>query len=219
MNTTMDHNELMLEYASGALPEGPSLIVASKLALDEDARSEYRNIEAIAGALFEDLEPEAVSGDLLDATLARLDSDDQAVPMPAPVQHDAATRDIIPHPLRQYLPADLDGLSWTARSNGLEQCEVPLANSGYKASLLRIKAGEKMPRHTHKGSEYTLVLKGGFSDSSGHYGRGDMAVCDGSVDHSPVADAGEDCICLTVLDAPIRMTGLIGRFVNPFVRF
>ncbi|MFN3230850.1 MAG: ChrR family anti-sigma-E factor [Alphaproteobacteria bacterium] len=219
MNAIMDHNDLMLDYASGALAEGPSLVIASKLAMGESSRSEYREIEAIAGALFETIDPSEVSDTLLDETLARLDADDEPIAIPAPIQHDEATCAVVPHPLRQYLAADLDGLNWVARGPGLEQCEVPLADKSFKASLLRIRAGEKMPRHTHKGIEYTLVLAGGFSDESGHYGRGGLAVCDGDVDHSPVADWGEDCICLTVLDAPIKMTGLIGMFVNPFVRF
>jgi putative transcriptional regulator len=36
--------------------------------------------------------------------------------------------------------------------------------------------------------------------------------------HRPVVDSDEECICLAVLDAPLKLTGMIGRLVNPFLR-
>ena len=34
-----------------------------------------------------------------------------------------------------------------------------------------------------------------------------------------IADEGQDCLCLAVTDAPLRLTGLFGRLLNPFIRF
>jgi putative transcriptional regulator len=34
-----------------------------------------------------------------------------------------------------------------------------------------------------------------------------------------VADEGEECLCLAVLDAPVRLRGLLGRVANPFLKF
>ncbi len=75
-----------------------------------------------------------------------------------------------------------------------------------------------MPVHTHEGTELTLVLAGAFSDAHGHFLRGDVAEADASVEHQPVADPGEDCLCLAVTDAPLRLTGPFGRLLNPFLR-
>ena len=83
---------------------------------------------------------------------------------------------------------------------------------------MRIKSGTAMPSHTHEGTELTLVLAGGFSDERGHFLRGDLAEVDASVDHRPIADPGDDCICLAVTDAPLRLTGPFGRLLNPFLR-
>jgi putative transcriptional regulator len=66
--------------------------------------------------------------------------------------------------------------------------------------------------------EMTLLLAGGFSDETGHYLRGDVALADPSVDHRPVADPGEDCLCLAVTDAPLRLTGRFGRYLNFLAR-
>ncbi len=53
------------------------------------------------------------------------------------------------------------------------------------------------------------------SAEHGHFLRGDLAEADGSVDHRPIADPGEDCLYLAVTDAPLRLTGPVGRLLNP----
>ena len=58
------------------------------------------------------------------------------------------------------------------------------------------------------------MLKGGFTDSTGHYRRGDIAIADSEVDHRPRADDDEDCICFAVSEAPLRLTGPFVRFVR-----
>ena len=42
---------------------------------------------------------------------------------------------------------------------------------------------------------------------------------DASVDHSPVVDSNEDCICLVALNGSIELRGWFGRLIQPFVRF
>ena len=218
-NTTPGHEDLLTDYATGALPEGPSLIVATYAALDETAREKVEALEEVGGAMIDAIEPAPLSDGMLDRMMEDLEAESGA-PLVATPSFNPETASIVPGPLRRYLPDNLEALHWSRHGKSVEQVELPMSASGrYKASLLRIKAGETIPRHTHKGTEYTLVLAGGFTDEDGHHGRGDLSVCDGSVEHSPVADVGEDCICLTVLDAPIKMTGLVGRFVNPFLRF
>ena len=75
-----------------------------------------------------------------------------------------------------------------------------------------------MPVHTHRGREYTLVLAGSYRDNGSHYGPGDVSLKDASDVHRPVVAGDEDCVCLAVLDAPLRLTGMLGRLVNPFLR-
>jgi putative transcriptional regulator len=38
------------------------------------------------------------------------------------------------------------------------------------------------------------------------------------VNHTPVADDDEDCICFAVTDAPLRLTGPVGRIVQSFFK-
>ena len=84
--------------------------------------------------------------------------------------------------------------------------------------MLRIAPGHGVPQHSHRGTELTLVLEGGFSDITGHYVRGDIQVADQELDHQPVADDHVACICLAVTSDHLRLTGPLGRIIDPFLR-
>ena len=50
------------------------------------------------------------------------------------------------------------------------------------------------------------------------YARGDVEIADGDLEHVPVAEPGEDCICLAATDAPLRFKAMIPRLAQPFMR-
>lgn len=125
---------------------------------------------------------------------------------------------LFPKPLIRYVGHDLHNVPWRTRLPGFKEYRIE-ERDGISASLLWIRAGKPMPHHTHEGTETTLVLCGGFSDYKGAWGRGDIAICDDQDDHRPVADDdGEDCVCFAVTDAPLRLTGPIGRIVQRLIR-
>jgi putative transcriptional regulator len=204
--------DALMDYATGTLAEPMALLVASHVSLCPDCQGHVRAFEAIGGALMEQIAPEQVSDHLLDATLARLG--EQMRPAAAARAPDI----ILPTPLHAYLGRDVDQIRWRKLGPGLSEALLPVGNGGYKTSLMRVRAGSRMPVHTHRGNETVLVLAGGFSDEAGHYGRGDVASADKSRTHRPVADEGEDCICLAVVQGGLRLTGPVGRWLNLFVR-
>ena len=218
---------LLLDYAAGACGEAEALIVAAHLTLCPMCRERLLELEGLGGALLDDLPTVDMAPDSFAQLLDRLDDCEHDAPAsvaispgrPALERQGAVDRVLLPAPLRAYLGDDVDGLDWRSVTRGID--EVPLATNpdGAKVRLMRIRAGAKVPAHTHEGSEITLVLAGGFADGRGHFLRGDVAINDREVDHSPVADDDEDCICLAVTDAPLKLTGTIGRFLNPFVKF
>lgn len=122
-----------------------------------------------------------------------------------------------PLAIEAFLGMPLGEVAWKKVMPGFAEYKLPDMD-GCEVSLLRIDGGKAMPVHTHHGSEITLVLQGGFADDHGHYGVGDIAYADSEVNHKPVADEGEVCICLAVVDAPLELTGPLGRLVNPFRR-
>ena len=93
-----------------------------------------------------------------------------------------------------------------------------MGEKDYEVALHRIDAGGKAPEHDHRGREITVVLTGSFSDEDGVYQPGDFLVREPGDTHRPFAARNEDCICLSVLEAPIKLTG-IKRILNPFLSF
>jgi putative transcriptional regulator len=180
------------------------------------ARARYQAMEDAGGMLLADLEPAPLSSRLLTDTLRLLDRPDD---IREPILPDAETRHLLPPALWRYVPDGLAGLRWTKWGGSVQEAVLPLADTSHRAMLLRIKAGHGVLQHDHAGMEYTVVLSGGFSDETGHYAPGALQLCNGSVTHTPVADPDQDCVCLGVLSAPIRVTGLMGRLVNPFLKF
>ena len=85
--------------------------------------------------------------------------------------------------------------------------------------MLKVDPGIQLPNHTHTGTEFTLVLSGAFSHAGGRFGPGDIEEADDQVEHVPVVEAGEACICLVAMDGKLKLLGPMARMLQPFVRF
>lgn len=210
--------ELLLDYATGALTEGPALAVALHVALDPAARQAVARLGALGGALLEAESggpgDEALPDDaLLERTLARLDEIPVEPKIASPVSRPGF--EWAPAPLRRYLPAET---RWRRAFGGFEEIRIRLQGEPHRVSLLRLEPGKGLPLHRHIASEYTVVLQGGYTDSTGSYGVGDFAVGPGEQEHEPIADLGEPCIALTVVERPIVLSGRWARWFNPLVR-
>lgn len=215
----MHHPEAdtLLDYAAGRTSEAVSLVIATHLALCPACRTDVRDYESLGGALIEASEPVAVSDAALAAVLARLDDSDP--PTPAPIDEiDEETARTIPQPLRGYLKGSLDALAWRKRGRHIREASIALDNTGARAMLLRIAPGAAVPFHTHSGVETTLILKGAYTDSTGRYARGDLSTATSELTHAPMADSTEECICFSVVEGELKLTGALGRLLNLFIR-
>ena len=214
-------DDLLLAHAAGRLPEPVGLVVATHLALVPAQHAIYREYEALGGAMLEDLPPAELSRGSFDRLLGRLDDVEETAAAAAPRCGESLRDDLfpdVPAPLRPYIGGRLQDLAWK-NYGSVSEAPLPLDESTHRTRLIMLKAGRAVPKHTHDGQEITVVLKGAFNDGIGHYARGDISIADAHVDHQPVADPDEDCLCLTVTDAPLRLTGTFSRFLNPFMRF
>jgi putative transcriptional regulator len=170
-----------------------------------------RSLEATNGRNLEGISPVAVSG--REEKLAAIFSTE---PVSGSSDEEPHSETVLPRPVVRYIGRDLPEIRWKTILPGVKEFKIEETERG-EAVLYWIKPGRKMPSHTHEGSEFTLVLKGGFEDGNGHYRRGDIAIADQDVDHKPVADEDEDCICFAVTDAPLRLTGPVGRILQKFL--
>lgn len=203
-------DELLTGYSAGTLPEAFSLLVASHVSLCDECRARLGSLDALGGALLESSEADLSAGALA-ATMARIRGI-RPQPRPAP-----APRGVLPEPLRAYVGSDIDGVRWRPVGGGVRQA-VLATSDGASARLLYIPGGVGVPDHGHRGTELTMVLRGAFRDDSDRFGPGDVEIADASVQHTPVAELGEPCICLAVTDAPLKFRGVIPRLLQPFVK-
>ncbi len=209
-------DERLLDYAAGAAAEPVALVIASHLAFCPRCRHEVQQFDNLGGALLDDMPQETMSADCLDRLFAQIERPELPPRNTAPSRTPSVNPEI-PQPLRSYLDRPLAELPWRRRGS-ISEIELLPEASDHSTRLLWIRAGAAAPRHTHEGNELTLVLKGSFHDSHGHYHCGDVEEADSDVDHRPVASDDEDCLCLAVTDAPLKLTSLLGRLINPFVK-
>ncbi len=206
--------ELLLDYAAGTLPEGPALAVSLHVALDPASRRLVEGLNALGGSLLESESEAAMDEQTLDRVLGRLDA--VVVEPKAALPGEQRDFDWAPPALRRYLPRDVQ---WKPAFGGFEEIRIALHGDTHRVSLLRLEPGKGLPVHRHVANEYTVVLQGGYTDATGSYGVGDFAVGPGEQEHEPIADPGEPCIALIVVEKPIVLTGMWGRWINPLLRW
>ena len=210
-------DELILGYATGALDEATSLLVATHIALCPQCRHALSVAEEIGGTLMEAEEPAEVAESELSALFDRIDNAPAQQKRPVLRLSGRAREPILPQPLRDYVGGDAGDLRWRSLGGGVQHFPIDTGGGKAKARLLRIPPSSSVPDHSHHGSELTMVLTGSFYDEGAWFRRGDVEEADANVHHQPVAGPEEACVCLAVTDAPLRFRGLIPRLVQPFL--
>lgn len=215
MTTKIEHHlteDLIASYSAGSLPEAVNLIVATHLSLCDTCRAAAEAYDAVGGAMLERSDEIEVSQACLSGALDLIRNGAWAAPQTRVTRADP----VLPAPLCDYVGGSLNTVKW--RSVGMGVKQAVLATSGEAtARLLYIPAGTAVPDHGHRGMELTLVLKGAFRDDDGYFGRGDIEIAHEDLQHRPIADISEDCICLAVTDAPLKFRGLLPRLAQPFM--
>lgn len=216
-NTMAKHHpelDILTEHAAGSLSLAQSACVSAHLNYCDCCLQTVHRLQSVGAAMFESLDPEPVGDALLDRVLARLDEEPPLSYQPA----QRSGQDATPALLSRLMAGDFSDLVWKKVTDALRITPIRTGDPQFEFSLLHIKAGGEIPPHDHRGSEMTLVLQGGFSDDRGSYHPGDFIYRSANDVHAPRAFAGEDCLCLAVIDAPLRFTGWKYRWMNPFLR-
>ncbi len=203
---------MLADYAAGTLPGAVALPTAVHLEHCGQCRSETQQFEEVGARLFEGLDPVPASECALEQLMRRLD--DGGV---SPALGAIPVRVGLPRVLQRLVPEGLDALAWK-RIGSLRSSRLRFGDPLREVALQHISAGGKLPSHGHCGTEITVVIHGSFSDQDGCYRAGDFLMRSPDDVHRPVAAQDGDCLCLAVLDAPLRFQGLVGRIVNPFLK-
>ncbi|MEP1449079.1 MAG: ChrR family anti-sigma-E factor [Paraglaciecola sp.] len=118
----------------------------------------------------------------------------------------------LPRALRKY--AKNTG-NWSRLVGKLWQAPVDLGDIG-KANFIYMEKGGRVPEHTHKGTEMTLVIDGQYGDGIAEYDCGDFTLMSSRHKHLPHSEADDGCLVFTIVDQPLHFTAGIARLLNPF---
>jgi putative transcriptional regulator len=213
---TISHHppeDLLADFAAGRLEEAHHLVVGVHVAECARCARFVRAIEQLGGLSLEDVAPVPMASDAFERVLSRINEKPERRASLPPADTFGMARDL-PPALRNYR------IGKTRRvAPGLSLRPIELSGSGSaRAFLLRSAPGSRMLEHTHTGTELTLVLEGSFSHDGGRFGPGDLDYGDDEIDHQPVVGDEGPCVCLVAMTGDLRMNGLLGRLIAPFVR-
>ena len=187
-----------------------------RLHLDQcpHCRSRVDTLDSLGAVMMESQPQVGVSSDMFDAILSRIDSE------PDMTETYISTQAKRMSPLQKLLGDDLNSLPWKRQLGDVSVLDISERFPGQSEQVVlqKLAAGGKAPAHTHRGSETTIVLQGAFSDQKGVFNQWDFVVLNQEDEHKPVAVGCEDCITLSVLSAPVKLTGTFTRLLNPFIR-
>ena len=211
---------LLAAFAAGRLSEAFAVLVAAHLELNTASRAFVADLEIAGGIQLEEIEPVPLNN--RDRQLASIFA------KPAEAQRvwcgrnwdiaaDAAD-ELVPPALRAYAGCEFDELEWDTVVPGLQRCTIASDRNG-EASLMRCRAGKRMPWHRHDGLEAVLVLQGGLGDGAGHYVRGEIAIADEALVHRPVADPNEECIYFVAREGTLHYLAPVGDTAPPLANY
>ena len=206
---------LLLDYATGALSRPLEILIETHLAMNEKSSRSMRMLMQLGGILLEDSEPVSLSEGALQNVMAQLGQFDRE--MDEMFSKVNAHTEWLPHPILSYVPEADCKQSWRRAGIGILETDIDFGEAHGKAKVYRIAPGTAVPIHAHTGAEVTLVLTGGFTDETGSYGPGDIAIQEAGGEHQPVADDDGECVVFAVNEGEIRLTGPIGRVLNLLV--
>jgi len=212
----------LTEYASGSLDTAASIAVSAHMHFCHQCRKQTQDLQLLGGAMLDNnIAAADVDSSVLESLMQKIDALDTKGEIKGnPAENKHATDPGLAGlpPVVTKMIGNRNKLKWKKLTKSLQIAPLTSGQSRAEVSLHKISAGGKVMRHDHREQEFTLVLKGSFSDESGVYQPGDFLLKQPGDIHSPFAAANRDCICLTVVEAPVRFTSLLGKLLNPFLR-
>ena len=203
----------LFDYANGTLSPGFELLISAHVAACSSCAHEVQLAEQLGAELMLGSPPrptQLTADDIMDADVV------ESAWMKSGSRTPAGEGVDLQGLVANYLDCGLSALSWRKAGKGLQIARLR-ADEGERVLLLRAAPETVLPRHTHDGSELTLVLKGAYFAGDAIYAAGDVEDADESTDHQPVVTREGECLCLAVTDAPLRFRSWLPRLAQGFL--
>lgn len=204
-------------YAQGELDPAMSLMLSAHLELCPQCRQRVANMEQQLAAELSAITEGAMEQELdsmLEMIMQQSPETSIALEQPARQQQIqlGEKQFTLPRALQTY--AEHIG-PWGRLPGKIQRARID-ALSNSKLNFIYMDQDSSLPEHTHQGQEITLVLAGSFHDEASSYHPGDFVIQNKQHQHSPRTAANQDCLCLTLLDAPLHFTSGFASLLNPF---
>jgi putative transcriptional regulator len=208
----------LTDYSAGSLPTSQALCVATHLHYCSNCRARVRDLNELGTALFTRQQPMPVKTESFGNLMARIREPGKALSanFDSTAKQNKLPKSGLPRAIERLCKGNLENLGWRSIGKQFRFAPLQLGDKFRETTLFHIRAGGAVPKHQHRGDEITVVLQGSFSDHEDKYGVGDFIVRTPGEVHRPVASQDEDCLCLSTLDAPIRMSNWLLRLLMPF---
>lgn len=208
-----DFGEVYSAYAAGCLDPAFALMVETQAALRPDVSRALARAEMISGVFLETEETAALSQGAAAKALAMIDAfeaGEHQARRAANIAGDGLSELLnLPEPLREHALEACGQAGWRNLAPGIRRLDLDLGSQA-EVELYRIEPGRTVPRHSHNGNEFTLVVSGGFTDETGSFGPGDIAIKGPEDTHQPTGDMDGICFALAVHEGGLRFTGVMG---------
>ena len=203
--------------SAGSLSPFKQFLLTCQADMEPRLRPIFASDDHVAGALLESAKPAALSDDFLARLDARLTEGEQAQAQVSEAAETSIAPDWMPAPLADYMRRNGRRLRWRNAGVGVQQARLGRSRRGERLYLLRAKPGLPVPRHSHSGQEWTLVLSGGYKSGTQQYVAGDLHQEDESCMHDLRIDDDGPCISLVVDEGKLRFANPLLRLFQPVV--
>lgn len=201
--TTIRHHPdsaTLMSFAAGALAEPLAAACSVHASMCAACREELRDMELLGATLLGTTDPE---GGRVRAPVKPLEAQER----PQRDSLNKGSANELPAPLARKYGLALDQIPWKRLAPGVWQHHLALSSAAQgELYFIKLAPGCPLPLHGHTGAELTVVLTGAFTDASGEFRRGDMQDID-KIEHQPVGDGEEGCICLVAAEGPYLLKG------------
>jgi len=204
---------MLVDFSAGNSGTAESICVSAHLHFCDQCRNELMRLDQVASQLMTEAEPQTIDEDLFDSVMSKID----ALPE-APTKVETEEKSDFPHTVTKLINETESAPNWRRMSSSVDVARVQTGQNKFEVALHRICAGGKTPHHGHNGTEFTVVLKGSFSDEQAVYSEGDFLLRGPGDEHQPMGAQNGECICLSALAAPIKLSSPLGFLMKPWLR-
>lgn len=211
----------LAEFSAGSLDWALSIPVSAHIELCPECKQKVAEYNIVGGSVLQQVKPISVKENSFEQLMTRIKTNKKNPTTPNDDKKqdeqplDERTRHL-PRVIQKLVPQNKP-LKWSSLTPKLKSALLTTGQNKYEVRFLKIKSGGKVAEHDHTGLEVTLVLEGSFSDANGIYAPGDYIEQKPGEIHKPIAAQNQDCLCLLISEGPVKLTGLMGKIVNPFL--